>query len=698
MRKKLGLKKWVSILLTLAMLVSMFTMLNLSMGTVLAAGETKYMLQMQNKAWQYVYQQILVDFEPGANYRFSADVFTYAGKSTFMLDVHKPDQDNAVRARFDPTADDANHHYSADFTAPDTVCTSGERAKITIFTRDDYSDGRISDFVAGNISIYKLDGSGEPTGENMVKDSEMATGLSSNGWSSSENPWYSNGSTTTAGCRFVTQPDGIFDADSTGNRLITLHGDSWAYVRQHITNNFTANAKYRFTADAYAFVGTTTIILKVCNSSGSYETQVRFDPTPNDTEHHYSVDFTAPSSVATSGERGIVEIFTRDQVNGRNPYIALANVSIFKLDGSDNPTGNNLVNDSQFFSDFGTAGWSTGANPWYSSLTKNTNYRQLLQPKGYFESDSSGKRMIEMSGKWKAIITQTGAVFTAGQRYRFTAQAKFEGEGNDDLPTLDFRIFDSEGNDIGKRYRVTQIQQSNDFIYDFVAPEGLATSGATAEVKAFLRETEGTLYLGNIGLYKIDENGNVISDDLFYHDNAFLTDVSSVGWSTGNNPYTSFSGNAQECPVVITPVGFFDEIAHTEHTLGDWLSDETNHWKVCSGCEGIFEQADHIESDWIIDTPATTEAGGHRHKECTVCGYHTVEEDTEKLSADHIAGDINNDGSVNNKDLTRLFQYLSDWDVEVNEAALDVNGDGSVNNKDLTRLFQFLSDWDVEIF
>ena len=62
------------------------------------------------------------------------------------------------------------------------------------------------------------------------------------------------------------------------------------------------------------------------------------------------------------------------------------------------------------------------------------------------------------------------------------------------------------------------------------------------------------------------------------------------------------------------------------------------------------------------------------------------------------AGDVNNDGKVNNKDLTRLFQYLSDWPVEVNEATLDVNGDGKINNKDLTRLFQYLSDWGVEIF
>lgn len=65
---------------------------------------------------------------------------------------------------------------------------------------------------------------------------------------------------------------------------------------------------------------------------------------------------------------------------------------------------------------------------------------------------------------------------------------------------------------------------------------------------------------------------------------------------------------------------------------------------------------------------------------------------------EHIKGDINNDGSVNNKDLTRLFQYLSDWDVEVNVAALDVNGDSSINNKDLSRLFQYLSNWEVSVF
>ena len=64
----------------------------------------------------------------------------------------------------------------------------------------------------------------------------------------------------------------------------------------------------------------------------------------------------------------------------------------------------------------------------------------------------------------------------------------------------------------------------------------------------------------------------------------------------------------------------------------------------------------------------------------------------------YIPGDINDDKTVDNKDLIRLFQYLSEWGVEVNEAALDVNGDTAVDNKDLIRLFQYLSEWGVDIF
>ncbi len=64
----------------------------------------------------------------------------------------------------------------------------------------------------------------------------------------------------------------------------------------------------------------------------------------------------------------------------------------------------------------------------------------------------------------------------------------------------------------------------------------------------------------------------------------------------------------------------------------------------------------------------------------------------------YIPGDINDDGKVNTKDLTRLLKYINHEDVECNELALDVNGDGKVNTKDLTRLLKYINHEDVEIF
>ena len=65
--------------------------------------------------------------------------------------------------------------------------------------------------------------------------------------------------------------------------------------------------------------------------------------------------------------------------------------------------------------------------------------------------------------------------------------------------------------------------------------------------------------------------------------------------------------------------------------------------------------------------------------------------------ASHIPGDINGDGKVNNRDLTRLAQYLAGKNVDYVEGSLDVNGDGKVNNRDLTRLAQHLAGKVVEL-
>ena len=66
-------------------------------------------------------------------------------------------------------------------------------------------------------------------------------------------------------------------------------------------------------------------------------------------------------------------------------------------------------------------------------------------------------------------------------------------------------------------------------------------------------------------------------------------------------------------------------LAATGHSVSDWKSDNTDHWKECAvvSCGVIIEgsKAAHTAGEWIIDTPATATTSGSKHKECTVCGY-----------------------------------------------------------------------------
>ena len=62
---------------------------------------------------------------------------------------------------------------------------------------------------------------------------------------------------------------------------------------------------------------------------------------------------------------------------------------------------------------------------------------------------------------------------------------------------------------------------------------------------------------------------------------------------------------------------------HTHKFSSEWSYDDTYHWHACevSGCTVRDSQAFHDYGEWIIDTPASEDHDGIRHKTCNTCTY-----------------------------------------------------------------------------
>ena len=67
-----------------------------------------------------------------------------------------------------------------------------------------------------------------------------------------------------------------------------------------------------------------------------------------------------------------------------------------------------------------------------------------------------------------------------------------------------------------------------------------------------------------------------------------------------------------------------------------WAHDAKNHWHVCR-CGEILDKAKHT-FEWVVNKPATVEAKGERHEECTVCGEKGKTEEIAILKPEIIDG------------------------------------------------------------
>lgn len=67
-----------------------------------------------------------------------------------------------------------------------------------------------------------------------------------------------------------------------------------------------------------------------------------------------------------------------------------------------------------------------------------------------------------------------------------------------------------------------------------------------------------------------------------------------------------------------------------------WAHDAKNHWHVCR-CGEVLDKAEHT-FEWVVDKPATVEAKGEKHQECTVCGEKGKSEEIAILTPEIIDG------------------------------------------------------------
>lgn len=134
-----------------------------------------------------------------------------------------------------------------------------------------------------------------------------------------------------------------------------------------------------------------------------------------------------------------------------------------------------------------------------------------------------------------------------------------------------------------------------------------------------------------------------------------------------------------------------DNIINTNFdlTAQEWIDSITGEYKKIT----IYDENCSIVSDMskiISDGLLCVESMNGIYKY-----YYTI---TSESDTEIIYGDVNNDGEVDNLDVTILKRYLAKWDgVEINENAADVNNDEEIDNLDITLLKRYLADWDVTL-
>ena len=124
---------------------------------------------------------------------------------------------------------------------------------------------------------------------------------------------------------------------------------------------------------------------------------------------------------------------------------------------------------------------------------------------------------------------------------------------------------------------------------------------------------------GNVVIIEKDNSGQVWKDGI----NWYQFPVTIASLSAGIHEIELYNLGGYRAEMYNFQLTGLPHVENTHtHTLGDWQSDDNNHWKVCSG-EGCPAAGAHLEEaahTWVAGAVAVDGTKGTQTLTCSVCG------------------------------------------------------------------------------
>ena len=455
-------------ILSLAMLVSLLTCL---CGlTASAAGTTPDLVEFKGTDWTCMkYTKGWSTIQAG-NYKFTMDCKIVSGVPWIQVGADETGAALSAQSNYTATYDDVNFKYIITFTM-DSSWSGNLGAMVGNYG----TGGRVGNctgdavFYCANPTLYLLDGSGNPTGSSLINtfaSDYYSTSRTGNKWNRR------NFSSSTATCTSPV-PSGFFDPVAEPEPVVPdyVHFEEyrnnysrWLYRAPYKTQ---AAGNYRFTMDCKIFSGTPTINVGSADNGGNTFTPTaaftNYTATYDAENYKYIITFTFESAFTGSDRIGVCV-----GNYGTSGNFVCANPELYLLDGSGDPTGDNLIN--TFASDYY---WSSGSK---SQLWERTgNYTVKTLPDHYFDNESTNNYAAHFtsgSDNYQVLAYKDNCVYVnANTVYRLKIDINNFGSAE---PSVQVRT----GSDIGTSYTGTLISTDGfERVYEFTVTSAGAGIG-----------------------------------------------------------------------------------------------------------------------------------------------------------------------------------------------------------------------------